>query len=143
MSEVKQIFHKSFHNYVSINFLILLYLVFCTIFLNMTSLMLKTLSIKPHSLDFISNLYSLSISRSSETNSSEWLKESLLEVEWAWPWSPCCLWHCPGTGPGSSHDTSCGQHSYKLHHHNNKELVLFFITFLIISYDIHEKLFIT
>lgn len=61
-------------------------------------------------------------------------KESLLEVEWAWPWSPCCLWHCPGTGPGSSHDTSCGQHSYKLHHHNNKELVLFFITFLIISW---------
>lgn len=83
VSEVKQIFNKSFYNYVFINFLILLYLVFCTIFLNMTSLMLKSLSIKPHSLDFISNLYSLLISRSSETNSSEWLRN--LCYRWSEP----------------------------------------------------------
>ena len=39
-----------------------------------------------------------------------------------WPLFPCYLWHCLDTVPESFHDTSYGQHSYKLQIHIKQQM---------------------
>ena len=49
-------------------------------------------------------------------------RERERERERDWPLFPCYLWHCLDTVPESFHDTSYGQHSYKLQIHIKQQM---------------------